>query len=100
MDMYKGQRRLRPNLILKEPFPPHRQMAAALSSLPLDIFHRVLVSLPNFETLQCAILSSKPMYSVFATHPRSVAKAIAFNVVGPALPSALSLIRYMAPEDP
>jgi hypothetical protein len=69
-------------------------------SLPVDLVDRLLMTLPNFETLQAAILSSKPMYYVFTAHPHSIVKAVAFNLVGPALPSALNLLRYTPPDDP
>jgi len=74
----------------------------AFSSLPLDddLVDRVLMYLPNFETLQAAILSSKAMHAVFAAHPNSIVEAVAFNVVGDAMPSALNLIRYQPPDDP
>ncbi|KAJ7840824.1 hypothetical protein B0H14DRAFT_2784153 [Mycena olivaceomarginata] len=56
-------------------------------SLPVDLVDRLLMTLPNFETLQAAILSSKPMQS------RSIWS-------DPALPSALNLLRYTPPDDP
>jgi len=37
------------------------------------------------------------MYSVFAAHPQSIVKAVASNLVGPALLSAMNVIRNNAP---
>ncbi|KAJ7867971.1 hypothetical protein B0H13DRAFT_2064834 [Mycena leptocephala] len=74
----------------------------ALSSHPLDddIVDRIFLFLPDFETLQAAILGSKSMYSVFSAHPHSIVKAIAFNLVGPALLSAINVLRCQPPDDP
>ncbi|KAJ7078655.1 hypothetical protein C8R44DRAFT_654481 [Mycena epipterygia] len=71
----------------------------ALSTHPLDddIIDRVLTFLPDFKTLQAAILCSKSLYSVFATHPHSIVEAVAFNLIGPALLSAMNVIRNNSP---
>ncbi|KAJ7160039.1 hypothetical protein C8R46DRAFT_1106808 [Mycena filopes] len=71
----------------------------ALTSHPLDddIMHRILLFLPDFRTLKAVILSSKSLHAVFASHPRSITKAIAFNLVGPALLAALNLARNRGP---
>ncbi|KAJ7792974.1 hypothetical protein B0H14DRAFT_2469633, partial [Mycena olivaceomarginata] len=45
---------------------------------------------PTFATLQALMLVSKAFYSVYQTHP----KAVAYNIVGPALPQALRVLRY------
>ncbi|KAJ7741266.1 hypothetical protein B0H16DRAFT_1565137 [Mycena metata] len=71
----------------------------ALSTHPLDddILDRILTFLPDFKTLQAAILSSKSAHAVFAAHPHSIVKAVAYNLIGPALLSAIHLIRNKPP---
>ncbi|THU76447.1 hypothetical protein K435DRAFT_879208, partial [Dendrothele bispora CBS 962.96] len=66
------------------------------NSLPLsnDIIDRILTFLPSFSTLQSAILTSKSFYEVFQARPKSTIRAVSFNVVGPALPQALRVLRY------
>src|ERR1700675_2863801 len=67
----------------------------ALSSFPLDddITHRILTCLPDFTSLQSAIVAFKSIHTVFMTHPKSIIRAVAYNVVGPTLPQALKLAR-------
>ncbi|KAJ7731599.1 hypothetical protein B0H16DRAFT_1583089 [Mycena metata] len=67
-----------------------------LSALPLDddILDRILTFCPTFITLQSTILVSKAFYNVFQTHPKSITRAVAYNLVGPALPQALRVVRY------
>ncbi|KAF7290372.1 hypothetical protein HMN09_01295200 [Mycena chlorophos] len=74
-------------------------MMRALTGLPLDddLIDRILIFCPTFETLQSAILVSKHFYRVFETHPKSITRAVAYNVVGAALPAALRVIRYPYP---
>lgn len=71
-----------------------------LSSLPLDddIIDRILIFLPNYSTLRATILSSKSFYNVFKNHPNSILRAVSYNVTGPALPEALRVLRYSAPD--
>ncbi|KAJ7274243.1 hypothetical protein C8J57DRAFT_1315006 [Mycena rebaudengoi] len=71
----------------------------SLSALPLDddVIDRLLTFSPDFEALQATILASKSIYSVFRTHPNSIVKAVAYNLVGPALLTALSVVRYQPP---
>ncbi|KAJ7914764.1 hypothetical protein B0H13DRAFT_2659110 [Mycena leptocephala] len=68
----------------------------ALSALPLDddIVDRILTFCPTFSSLQSMILVSKAFYNVFQTHPKSITRAVAYNIVGPTLPQALWVIRY------
>ncbi|THV03001.1 hypothetical protein K435DRAFT_962671 [Dendrothele bispora CBS 962.96] len=70
------------------------------SGLPLDddIIDRVLQFCPTFETLRSAILTSKSFYNVYQAHPRSLLRAVAYNVTGPTLPQALRVVRYRSPE--
>ncbi|KAF7342246.1 hypothetical protein MVEN_01812600 [Mycena venus] len=49
---------------------------------------------PNFDTLQSTILVSKTFHRVFQTRPKSITRAVAGNIVGPALPQALRVIRF------
>ncbi|KAJ7251574.1 hypothetical protein C8J57DRAFT_1474442 [Mycena rebaudengoi] len=68
----------------------------ALSALPVDddIVDRIMTFCPTFCTLQSMILVSKAFHSVFQTHPKSITRAVAYNIVGPTFPQALRLIRY------
>ncbi|KAJ7160031.1 hypothetical protein C8R46DRAFT_905708 [Mycena filopes] len=71
----------------------------ALTSHPLDddIVHRILLFLPDFRALKAVILSSKSLHAVFASHPHTTVKAVASNLVGPALLAALNLVRNTGP---
>ncbi|KAL4074049.1 hypothetical protein J3A83DRAFT_4090407 [Scleroderma citrinum] len=64
-----------------------------ISSLNADIVDRILTSLTDFESLGSVLLASKSVYRVYCAHPVSIKRAIAHNVVGPALPQALRFIR-------
>ncbi|KAJ7034269.1 hypothetical protein C8F04DRAFT_903450, partial [Mycena alexandri] len=68
----------------------------AFSALPLDddIVDRIMTFCPTFSALQSTILASKAFYSIFQTHPKSIMRAVAYNIVGPALPQALRVVRY------
>ncbi|KAJ7440805.1 hypothetical protein B0H11DRAFT_2098339 [Mycena galericulata] len=65
-------------------------------ALPLDddILDRILTFCATFGTLKASILVSKAFYRVFRSHPKSITHAVAYNVVGPALPQALRVVRY------
>ncbi|KAF8188463.1 hypothetical protein K438DRAFT_2019265 [Mycena galopus ATCC 62051] len=67
-----------------------------LNALPLedDILDRIMTFFPTFDTLRAAMLVSKAFYRVFQAHPKSITWAVSYNVVGPALPQALRVIRY------
>ncbi|KAG7094690.1 hypothetical protein E1B28_005509 [Marasmius oreades] len=71
----------------------------ALNGLPLDddIVDRILIFSPDFTSLKNTILTAKAFHSVFKLHPKSIIRAVAYNVVGPALPQALRAIRYRIP---
>ncbi|KAG0703764.1 hypothetical protein DFH29DRAFT_416855 [Suillus ampliporus] len=58
-----------------------------------DLVACVLTSLPDFDCLVSAILTSKSIYNVFEQHPHSIVRSVAYNLVGPALPQALRLVR-------
>ncbi|KAJ7250165.1 hypothetical protein B0H12DRAFT_680943 [Mycena haematopus] len=64
--------------------------------LPLDddILDQIMAFCPTFATLQALILVSKAFHRVFQAHPKSITRAVAYNIVGPALPQALRAIRY------
>ncbi|KAJ6514086.1 hypothetical protein DFH09DRAFT_1196914 [Mycena vulgaris] len=62
--------------------------------LPNDVLDRILERAPTFKTLQAAILVSKTWYHVFLTHPKSLVRSVTENVVGPALPEAMRVLRY------
>lgn len=59
----------------------------------VDIVYRILIHLPDFKSLATAILTCSGIYRVYSTHPTSVRRAIAYNLVGSALPQALRLVR-------
>ncbi|KAJ7078676.1 hypothetical protein C8R44DRAFT_582257, partial [Mycena epipterygia] len=61
-----------------------------------DIIDRVLTFLSDFETLQAAILCSNRC-TPFSPHPHSIVEAVAFNLIGPALLSAMNVIRNNSP---
>ncbi|KAJ6603572.1 hypothetical protein DFH09DRAFT_1301359 [Mycena vulgaris] len=68
----------------------------SLSAMPLDvdIADRIMTFSPSFSTLQSTILVSKAFYSDFQSHPMSIIRAVTYNIVGPALPEALRVVRY------
>ncbi|KAF8128486.1 hypothetical protein K438DRAFT_2032714 [Mycena galopus ATCC 62051] len=68
----------------------------AFSALPLDddIMDHIMAFCPTFGTLHAMLLVSKAFYRVYQTHSKSLTLAVAYNVVGPALPQALRVIRY------
>ena len=72
-----------------------------LNGLPLDddLVDRILMFSPDFATLKSIILTAKAFHNVFQFHPKSILRAVAYNVVGPALPQALRLVRYQH-QDP
>ncbi|KAJ4465835.1 hypothetical protein C8J55DRAFT_247141 [Lentinula edodes] len=59
-----------------------------------DIIDRILLFSPTFSSLQATILTCKSFYHVFQTHPKSIVRAVASNITGPALPQALECIRH------
>ncbi|KAJ7850714.1 hypothetical protein B0H13DRAFT_52615 [Mycena leptocephala] len=68
----------------------------AHSAFPLDddIVDRILTFCHTFTSLHSMVLVSKACYNVFQTRPNSITRAVAYNMVGPALPQALRAIRY------
>ncbi|KAJ6629810.1 hypothetical protein B0H10DRAFT_2428161 [Mycena sp. CBHHK59/15] len=63
-----------------------------------DIVDRIMTFCPDFSSLHATARVSKRFYRVYQTHPKSITRAVAYNVVGPALPQALRFIRYPYPE--
>ncbi|KAJ6629809.1 hypothetical protein B0H10DRAFT_1985439 [Mycena sp. CBHHK59/15] len=74
------------------------QTAAMHAPLADDIVDRIMTFCPDFASLQATACVSKHFYHVYQTHPKSITRAVAYNVVGPALPQALRVIRYPYPE--
>ncbi|KAJ6460528.1 hypothetical protein C8R45DRAFT_1108942 [Mycena sanguinolenta] len=79
-------------------------MAARAFPLDDDIVGQIMVSCPTFGTLEVSALASKAFYRGLRAHPKSITRAVAYNIVGPALPQALRVIRYpyddyKSPED-
>ncbi|KAI0067949.1 hypothetical protein BV25DRAFT_1847363, partial [Artomyces pyxidatus] len=69
--------------------------------LSVDVLYYLLTSLSDFESLQAALQVSKRFYNVFKTHPTSIMTAVARDLVGPALPQAIRLVRFhQAMSDP
>jgi len=68
-------------------------LTSHMQRLPSDILDRILILLPDFETLQVALLTSRAFYEVFQAHPQSIVRAVAYDQVGPALPQALRVVR-------
>ncbi|KAJ6580560.1 hypothetical protein DFH09DRAFT_912588 [Mycena vulgaris] len=62
--------------------------------LPNDVLDRILQWAPTFKTLQAVILVSKTWYHVFLTRPKSLVRSVTENVVGPALPEVMRVLRY------
>ncbi|KAJ7822313.1 hypothetical protein B0H14DRAFT_2828711 [Mycena olivaceomarginata] len=73
----------------------------ALTSFPLnnDIVAHIMACCFTFNTLHSTILICKAFYGVFQAHPKSITRAMAYNIVGPALPQALRMLRYPYPVD-
>ncbi|KAL0571535.1 hypothetical protein V5O48_010426 [Marasmius crinis-equi] len=67
-----------------------------LNGLPLDddVVDRILMFSPDFVTLKSVILTSKAFHNVFQLYPNSIVRAVAYNIVGPALSQALRYVRY------
>ncbi|KAJ7848825.1 hypothetical protein B0H14DRAFT_2356546 [Mycena olivaceomarginata] len=60
-----------------------------------DILDRIMTFCPTFGTLQSTILVSKAFHRVFQAPPKSpIQSTVAYNIVGPALPQALRVVRY------
>lgn len=78
---------------LLQPRSPSPTMPT-LRDLPQDVLDDVLLALPDFDALAAAVLSSRLFYDVFAAHPRSTVLAIAYNLVGPALPQAVAALHW------
>ncbi|KAJ7721892.1 hypothetical protein B0H16DRAFT_1790148 [Mycena metata] len=64
--------------------------------VPNDILDGILQCMPTFQSLFAAIRVSKTLYAVFQTRPKSIMRAVAENMVGPALPDAVRVLRYSA----
>ncbi|KAJ7137520.1 hypothetical protein C8R43DRAFT_607943 [Mycena crocata] len=71
----------------------------ALGTSPLDddIVDRIMTFCPTLATLRSMILVSKDFHRIFQTHPKSITREVAYNIVGPALPQALRVLRYPYP---
>ncbi|KAJ7641275.1 hypothetical protein FB45DRAFT_899834 [Roridomyces roridus] len=59
-----------------------------------DVVDRIMTFCPDFGTLHKVALVSKEFLNVYRNHPKSITRAVAYNIVGPALPAAIRLIRY------
>ena len=66
--------------------------ATTLQGLFPELILHVLKGLSDFETLAALIKTCKYIYNIFVAGPESVVDAVAYNLVGPALPQALLLL--------
>ncbi|KIY63488.1 hypothetical protein CYLTODRAFT_493864 [Cylindrobasidium torrendii FP15055 ss-10] len=65
-----------------------------MESLPDDVLQDILEKCPDYATLSTATLLCKRLHSTAEQHPKSIAKAIARNLIGDALPQAMRVARY------
>jgi hypothetical protein len=61
-------------------------------SLPLDIIHIILCSLPDLRTLNSTIKVSKRVYRIFEAHPNVIRAAVARTEAGLTLIQACRLV--------
>ncbi|KAJ7234352.1 hypothetical protein B0H12DRAFT_1327689 [Mycena haematopus] len=71
-------------------------MSSGHFALDYDIVDRIMTFCSTLDTLRSTVLVSKVFYRVLQTHPgpKSIMRAVAYNIVGPALPQALRVVRY------
>ncbi|KIY63486.1 hypothetical protein CYLTODRAFT_426059 [Cylindrobasidium torrendii FP15055 ss-10] len=65
-----------------------------MESLPDDVLQDILEQCPDYATLSTATLLCKRLHDIAEQHPKSIAKAVATNLIGPALPQAMRVVRY------
>ncbi|KAL1744596.1 hypothetical protein HDZ31DRAFT_38350, partial [Schizophyllum fasciatum] len=80
--------------------PLGHPMMRHFTSFPLDddVIQQILCWLPDFSSLKIAVVSCKAFHRVWSIYPIQIEHAVATNIVGSALPQALRLARYQAPE--
>lgn len=61
----------------------------------VDLTDCLLIALPDFQSLQAFISSSKFVYSIFRCRQNSILGAVAHGQFGPALPQAMRLVKYL-----
>ncbi|KAF8200424.1 hypothetical protein K438DRAFT_1821947 [Mycena galopus ATCC 62051] len=66
-------------------------------SVPDDVLGHILASLPDFRTLHAALGVCGTWTRVFEMYPKIVTLSVACNLLGPALPYAMLVIRYKIP---
>lgn len=70
-----------------------------LAALSDDVLGRILVQLPDFDTLYCAIRSYKRLNVVYRKQRASVIREVAYNFMGPAYTAARKVFYHKtAPE--
>jgi hypothetical protein len=74
--------------------------AANLFVLDDDIIDRVLRLSWDFTVLRSFVLSCRAVHDVYRAHPKSINRAVGYNIVGPVLPQALQLIRNQRSTTP
>ncbi|CCM01627.1 uncharacterized protein FIBRA_03688 [Fibroporia radiculosa] len=77
------------------PAPPRSSNMPSFALLSSDVVDRIFVHLPDFNTLAAFLRSSKCTYAVFQDRPKSIVRAVSYNVLAiPELyPAALRLAR-------
>ncbi|KAI5124418.1 hypothetical protein M0805_008302 [Coniferiporia weirii] len=65
----------------------------SLELLPHDVRDHLLTVLPDQVSLRCAMLASRQLYEAYTLRRRTILSMVVANEVGPALPSALALVR-------
>ena len=68
------------------------------ATLPPDLVHEVFVRITDMHTLSAAIRTSKRCYEIFQDHPKTILRAVAQNIVGPALAPAARLAHFSVQE--
>lgn len=63
------------------------------SHIHLDIYDRILASLPDLPSLRSCILVSKSFYTVYKDHKTFLLREVLNNEIGAALPFATTFIR-------
>ena len=68
---------------------------ASLDNLPLDVHIHILLFLPDFRSLRCAVLASKGLSKAYNVCPNRIREAIRYTELGPTLPYLLVSARLV-----
>lgn len=64
-----------------------------------DILVHIMQFLPDFSSLSAMVPVSRQIHAIFKHHPIYVARSVAYNQIGPALPQALRVVRHCQNDD-